>query len=104
MSAVRPWMVQIDGAVDDMCTVITSQQGCIVNKEESCFGPKSGGETGLDLALTTGGVDCPLSAGSVLNRVVLKGKHRSIKDGDYLCREVSKLAVFCFTMVDYIDN
>lgn len=43
MSAVQPWMVQMDGVVDGWWTATLFQQGCDVSKAvvESCFGPES---------------------------------------------------------------
>ncbi|CAI9600647.1 unnamed protein product [Staurois parvus] len=43
MSAVQPWMVQMDGVLDGWWTATLFQQGCDVSKAvvESCFGPES---------------------------------------------------------------
>lgn len=47
ISVVQPWMVPMDRVVDGWWIATMSQQGCDVNKEvaESCFGPKSWGES-----------------------------------------------------------
>ncbi len=47
MSAVQPWIVQMDGVVDGWWMATMSQQGCDVSKEvaESCFEPESLGES-----------------------------------------------------------
>ncbi|KAL7855712.1 hypothetical protein AOLI_G00193160 [Acnodon oligacanthus] len=44
MSAVQPWMVQMDGVLDGWWM---AQQGCDISKEVagSCFGPESWGES-----------------------------------------------------------
>jgi len=53
MSAVQPWMVQMDGVVDGVVdgwwTATMSQQGCNVSKEvaESCSGLESWGDSWL---------------------------------------------------------
>ena len=47
MSAVKPWMVQMDWVVDGWWMANMPQQGCDVSKEveESCFEPESWGES-----------------------------------------------------------